>query len=65
MTTGRVRYRRAGSCDGQHRAPAEHHSDPILEPEGSGGTLLLTFLGSMLNFFLPMATCLFLCMFFL
>lgn len=28
-------------------------------------TLGLTFLGSMLNFFRPMATCLFLCMFFL
>lgn len=46
-------------------AGSERRSNPIVEPEDTGGTLSLTFLGSMLNFFLPMATCLFLCMFFL
>lgn len=38
---------------------------PTLPSTGTGCSRSLTFLGSMLNFFLPMATCLLLCMFFL
>ena len=45
---------------------ADNVETATLQAAGSGCWLLtLTFLGSMLNFFLPMATCLFLCMFFL
>jgi len=46
-------------CSAQHPDHGVQHTLRSLLPAPS------TFLGSMLNFFLPIATCLFLCMFFL
>lgn len=72
-----LRERLANTCQstrgaGSHGAPAapQRAGEPEPAPRGlpSTGSHVSsspTFLGSMLNFFLPMATCLFLCMFFL
>lgn len=66
LMTWAALYKREGRLSQMPQVAADNVETATLQTAGSGCWLLsLTFLGSMLNFFLPMATCLFLCMFFL
>jgi len=66
LVTWAALYKREGRLSQMPQVAADNVETATLQTAGSGCWLLsLTFLGSMLNFFLPMATCLFLCMFFL